>query len=567
MKNKKKLSVIISVLICTLILFGISLTASAADDEGDYLTIISEEDDTNVFFDTTNIGELSPDLWYSKNGAEWHKIDWEEPPTIRLYKDDTVRFKGENKYFSDSERWIVIDGSGKYRVQGDVTTILSPKGNVKSLEGADFCFANLFFDNQALTSAKGLLLPSETLSEYCYSAMFANCLFLRDAPELPSTKLAYGCYCEMFRSCSCLESAPALPATELAEYCYSHLFLGCASLKEAPELPAEKTVRRCYRYMFFNCTSLDRAPRLKAADIADGAYDYMFYGCSSLRYMEVGLTSWGDGMSSIGWVGKIPAGCVFICPSELDIDFTDEDIDDDTLATGRLPRQAIVNPESVISVKRPDHVRVFLSRYAAVPGENVTFKVYPQKGYFFSVEVLNDKGEKLLSELGRNESEYSFQASEGNMTISISESYKSLVSLFSPDDISLVCDREYSSEGDVVTLEISPGDKVFYYLCVRDEKMNLIFEKRGWKPAKFSFTMPAGDVAVLAQSYSEDEVKEDMASWEEIINECFPPEEIVEEEEKKTISPAALAVMCALCGCALGAGTAVIIHILKDKKE
>ncbi len=91
-------------------------------------------------------------------------------------------------------------------------------------------FAGLFAGNTCGINASSLLLPATTLSENCYSSMFAGCSELTDTPVLPALTLAPGCYSNMFEGCSKISVAPLLPATELVTECYASMFSGCVDL-------------------------------------------------------------------------------------------------------------------------------------------------------------------------------------------------------------------------------------------------------------------------------------------------------------------------------------------------
>ena len=102
---------------------------------------------------------------------------------------------------------------------------------ITTMEGASF--AGLFAGNTCGFEASGLLLPATTLSENCYSGMFAGCSEMSDTPvELPALTLAPGCYSNMFEGCNMIPDAPHLPATELVDRCYASMFSGCGTIEQ-----------------------------------------------------------------------------------------------------------------------------------------------------------------------------------------------------------------------------------------------------------------------------------------------------------------------------------------------
>ena len=119
-------------------------------------------------------------------------------------------------------------------------------GNVMSLTGStsntvltgNMNFACLFGSdnpddaNTTIKShpTKDLVLGATTLTESCYTFMFAGCQGLTRAPELPATTLAPICYHRMFGGCTALTAAPLLPAPTLVDECYFAMFNGCSNL-------------------------------------------------------------------------------------------------------------------------------------------------------------------------------------------------------------------------------------------------------------------------------------------------------------------------------------------------
>ncbi|MCQ2398922.1 MAG: leucine-rich repeat protein, partial [Clostridia bacterium] len=244
-------------------------------------SLTAEEDGSTVTVSAT--AGYTPDLSYSTDGKQWTPVDLETPLTVTLEKaGDKVYFKGDNPsgLGRNETQYVTIDGTGKLSATGDATTLLDRAGSVSDLP--DYAFYKLFEGNEGLVSAKKLLLPTQTLSAFCYDEMFANCTSLTETPELSALTLSVACYHGMFYGCSSLKTAPVLPAVNTSDYCYYEMFSGCTSLTSAPALNAEKTTLGCYACMFADCTSLTVAPALPATFISESCYDDMFYGCNNL---------------------------------------------------------------------------------------------------------------------------------------------------------------------------------------------------------------------------------------------------------------------------------------------
>ena len=149
---------------------------------------------------------------------------------------------GEEVYFygNGTNGATNIVSTNNVELSGNIMSLVDEEifATITTMEGASF--AGLFAGNKDLIgkegtfiiNASGLLLPATTLSQNCYSRMFAGCSLLTDTPvELPALTLAPGCYSNMFEGCGMLSDAPHLPAAELVTECYENMFYGCGSLK------------------------------------------------------------------------------------------------------------------------------------------------------------------------------------------------------------------------------------------------------------------------------------------------------------------------------------------------
>ena len=166
---------------------------------------------------------------YSKNNGEKENIT--EGLEISVQGDlehlDKVQFYGNSKNYSNTR----IVSTDNMSLSGNIMSLVDEDNfdTITTMEGASF--AGLFAGNTCGFEASGLLLPATTLSENCYSGMFAGCSNMSDTPvELPALTLAPGCYSNMFEGCSMLNNAPHLPAPELVEGCYAYMFNGCSNL-------------------------------------------------------------------------------------------------------------------------------------------------------------------------------------------------------------------------------------------------------------------------------------------------------------------------------------------------
>lgn len=222
---------------------------------------------------------------YSKDGGVTKLPVSDNPTYIPVAAGDKVEFYGTATSYSGTKIGGADDGGTfKYKVYGNIMSLLYEDFADRTELPADDTFFQLFKDNARLTDASGLLLPAKTLKAKCYMGMFDGCTSLITAPkELPATTLQNYCYNGMFYGCTSLITAPKeLPATTLQDYCYYYMFCGCTNLATAPALSATTLADRCCALMFENCSSLTTAPELKAETLKPFCYNEMFFGCSKL---------------------------------------------------------------------------------------------------------------------------------------------------------------------------------------------------------------------------------------------------------------------------------------------
>ena len=196
------------------------LTAMEADDP---LTIEAAP------FTNGYISVINPlqGMKYSKNNGE--KIPIESDIEIHLEQFDVVQFYGNGTDYSGTK---IVSGINM-SLYGNIMSLVDEENfaTITTMEGASF--AGLFAGNTCGFEASGLLLPATTLSQDCYSGMFAGCSGMSDTPvELPALTLAPGCYSNMFEGCDMIPAAPHLPATELVDRCYASMFSECGTIEQ-----------------------------------------------------------------------------------------------------------------------------------------------------------------------------------------------------------------------------------------------------------------------------------------------------------------------------------------------
>ena len=179
-------------------------------------------------------------IQYSKNNGTWTSITASSSMSIPVVVGDVIRFKGTNTRYCEANK---ANYSGFGSTEGGVgggTAQFNAEGNIMSLVYGDnfdgqttltstYNFCQLFKCTHCV-SAENLVLPTMTLTQYCYRAMFSRCGDLIKVPALPATTLAKGCYWYMFEQSPSFTDAPELPAETLVAECYGHMFEACTSL-------------------------------------------------------------------------------------------------------------------------------------------------------------------------------------------------------------------------------------------------------------------------------------------------------------------------------------------------
>lgn len=281
-----------------------SVAYERMDGESGYTPTPPHFETNSTYFETLDDCEISfwyhdsdgvtNKLSYTTDGSNWSDVIDNTP--ISVPKGGQIAFKGNLKSSNQHK-------AGQFIINGR----LNLKGNALSLiygddiEGKtsliyESIFQGLFVDCP-IVDASEFLLPSTSLTRYCYQNMFRNCKNLTAAPQILATSMNVGSCNQMFYGCSSLKIAPQLLATTLNDDCYGDMFYGCTSLEVAPQLLATTLPTLgdmkggCYQGMFQGCTSLTTAPILPANTLTKCCYQNMFYGCSSLNNITMLATT------------------------------------------------------------------------------------------------------------------------------------------------------------------------------------------------------------------------------------------------------------------------------------
>lgn len=240
-----------------------------------YFTIVAREAGTITFkSDSALTSDYFSYIEYSiDDGITWTKNDKadnvELVVNVQVSEGDKVIWRGVNACLSyldlpNFAAYSHFTSDCEVDVEGNIMSLLygDDFANKKSLSGQSGVFCGLFNTSEnsylRIVDASHLVLQATKLCKFCYSAMFAYCQTLVNAPSLPALKLEEFCYTSMFMNCTSLVNPPEVSATVLADNCCGSMFWGCTSLTSSPELKATSVddVNFPYGGMFNGCTSL-----------------------------------------------------------------------------------------------------------------------------------------------------------------------------------------------------------------------------------------------------------------------------------------------------------------------
>lgn len=296
---------------------GIRLTNTADANDTYTVSIGQKAFDSKVYNATrTAIGKKTPltieaitdgsivvdnpqaGMKYKKNNDQ--KTEMAVTTTINLKKGEKVQFYGNGTTIKKYLGTVFLGGTAFVKVYGNIMSLVDEEGyaTATGLSG-EYVLSSLFYKNDKLTDASGLLLPATNLAVMCYVALFADCTSLTTAPALPATTLATGCYGYMFRGCTSLTTAPELPATKLEQACYQYMFQNCTSLTTAPLLPAKKLVKGCYNWMFKGCTNLSAVTCLATSGVKESNCTEWLSGVAASGTFTKSTNNWTTGESGI----------------------------------------------------------------------------------------------------------------------------------------------------------------------------------------------------------------------------------------------------------------------------
>ena len=248
------------------------------DYSTDYLTFEIISGGT-VAWNSIGTGQ-SKTIEYSLNNGVWTSITASSSTLINVSEGDVIRFRGTNtSYAKDKSNYSGFEGgTALFNAEGNMMSLIYGDnfiGNTAMTGTYNFCS---MFKLSNVVSAENLILPSTSLTNYCYRAMFSKCTLLNAAPALPATTLSDGCYYYMFEECA---------------------------FTEAPELLAQTIGKQSYYYMFTGCRNLNYIKCLATGGITTGNCTGWVNNVSATgTFVKSGESTWTTGKDGIptGWI-------------------------------------------------------------------------------------------------------------------------------------------------------------------------------------------------------------------------------------------------------------------------
>ena len=222
--------------------------AGGMDYSKEYFTIESLADN-NVISILASAAGIEKTVSCSTDKATWTSVtsSTEGATLATLNNGDKLYIKGSNTAYGTSSAYNTINASGDFDVSGNIMSLLygdSFQGKTEFPTGSTYTFNSLFKSNTKIKSAGNLMLPANTMVEYCYANLFDRSSLVTP-PELPSTTLAKSCYEGLFDRCSSLETAPFLPAKTLYARSYIQLFFRCSKISSITCLATNISANSC----------------------------------------------------------------------------------------------------------------------------------------------------------------------------------------------------------------------------------------------------------------------------------------------------------------------------------
>ena len=172
---------------------GMNIRAVCFEADGDQTVSITKNDSAPTLT-----------MQYSYDGVSWENWDLSTGLQFGGSTKVYVRGVGNTRFASNTFAYnsFTFGTDAFVYVSGIIETLLDWETDILSYS-TTYVFYNLFYNQAALRSAKGLIFSASNMTSDAYSGMFQYCGSLLYGPEsLPATTLAKDCYAGMFMYCT-----------------------------------------------------------------------------------------------------------------------------------------------------------------------------------------------------------------------------------------------------------------------------------------------------------------------------------------------------------------------------
>lgn len=251
------------------------------------LTFVAQEVGATVKFEKIGEYDISNFLWRRGDGIDdgigWLPYEFGTQINVSGVNEkgqtvESVQFCSFNSFLALSEqKYIHCVTKGKVSAFGNVLSLIDNRSITKQ-----YCFYALFKDCVDLITMP--IFKSTASAPYCCKSMFEGCTSLIQTKSFRISFISNNCFEYMFKDCtSLIQNKGVLTSSILSDYCYYGMFQGCINLKNIYNLSFDEASISCCQRMFYGCTNLLADIDLIIKSYSENSYKQMFENCKNLK--------------------------------------------------------------------------------------------------------------------------------------------------------------------------------------------------------------------------------------------------------------------------------------------
>ena len=251
------------------------------------LTFVAQEVGATVKFEKIGEYDISNFLWRRGDGIDdgigWLPYEFGTQIPVSGVNEkgqtvESVQFCSFNSFLALSEqKYIHCVTKGKVSAFGNVLSLIDNRSITKQ-----YCFYALFKDCVDLITMP--IFKSTASAPYCCKSMFEGCTSLIQTKSFRISFISNNCFEYMFKDCtSLIQNKGVLTSSILSDYCYYGMFQGCINLKNIYNLSFDEASISCCQRMFYGCTNLLADIDLIIKSYSENSYKQMFENCKNLK--------------------------------------------------------------------------------------------------------------------------------------------------------------------------------------------------------------------------------------------------------------------------------------------